>query len=54
MTVSLAVVGAGNRGSTSAGYAQRHPQRARVVAVAEPRPGHRTSGLPVLGRPLLP
>jgi predicted dehydrogenase len=41
MTVTLAVVGAGNRGSTYAGYALRHPERARVVAVADPRPAHR-------------
>ncbi|MCW3819227.1 Gfo/Idh/MocA family oxidoreductase [Micromonospora sp. DR5-3] len=41
MTVSLAIVGAGNRGGTYAGYAERFPERARVVAVAEPRAGHR-------------
>ncbi|SCL21877.1 Oxidoreductase family, C-terminal alpha/beta domain [Micromonospora pallida] len=43
MTVTLAVVGAGSRGSTYAGYALRHPERARVVAVAEPRTAHRAA-----------
>ncbi|SCL45147.1 Oxidoreductase family, NAD-binding Rossmann fold [Micromonospora citrea] len=43
MTVTLAVVGAGNRGSTYAGFALRHPERARVVAVADPRPAHRAA-----------
>ncbi|SCG52647.1 Oxidoreductase family, C-terminal alpha/beta domain [Micromonospora echinaurantiaca] len=42
MTVSLAIVGAGNRGSTYAGYALRSPDRARVVAVADPRDAHRS------------
>jgi predicted dehydrogenase len=35
--VTLAVVGAGNRGTEHAGWALTHPDRARVVAVAEPR-----------------
>jgi predicted dehydrogenase len=35
--VTLAVVGAGNRGSAHAGWALTHPDRARVTAVAEPR-----------------
>ncbi|MGH3663479.1 MAG: Gfo/Idh/MocA family protein [Micromonosporaceae bacterium] len=35
--VTLAVVGAGDRGFDYAGWALRHPDRARVVAVAEPR-----------------
>lgn len=35
--VSLIVVGAGNRGVTYANYALHHPDRLRVVAVAEPR-----------------
>lgn len=43
MTVTLAVVGAGNRGSTYAGYALRHPEQARIVAVADPRPAHRAA-----------
>ncbi|MBO4207194.1 Gfo/Idh/MocA family protein [Micromonospora echinofusca] len=41
MTVSLAIVGAGSRGTTYAGYAARFPDRARVVAVADPRADHR-------------
>jgi predicted dehydrogenase len=35
--VTLAVVGAGNRGTEHAGWALAHPERAKVVAVAEPR-----------------
>jgi predicted dehydrogenase len=35
--VSLAVVGAGNRGTSHGGWALAHPDRARVVAVCEPR-----------------
>ena len=34
---TVAVVGAGSRGRTFAGYAETHPDRARVVAVADPR-----------------
>jgi predicted dehydrogenase len=37
MTVSLLVVGAGDRGSKYAHWVSGHPDRARVVAVAEPR-----------------
>jgi predicted dehydrogenase len=39
--VTLLIVGAGSRGSTYADWALRHPDRARVVAVAEPRASHR-------------
>jgi predicted dehydrogenase len=39
--VTLAVVGAGNRGSAHGGWTLSHPDRARVVAVAEPRAARR-------------
>jgi predicted dehydrogenase len=39
--VSLLIVGAGSRGATFADWATRHPQDARVVAVAEPRDAYR-------------
>ncbi|NWF95661.1 MAG: Gfo/Idh/MocA family oxidoreductase [Candidatus Thorarchaeota archaeon] len=39
--VTMAVVGAGDRGSTYAKYALLHPDRAKVVAVAEPNPHRR-------------
>ncbi|HEY0637557.1 MAG TPA: hypothetical protein VGD67_07905, partial [Pseudonocardiaceae bacterium] len=35
--VDLAIMGAGARGRTFAGFAERHPPLARVVAVADPR-----------------
>jgi predicted dehydrogenase len=35
--VTIVVVGAGQRGTGYARWALRHPDRARVVAVAEPR-----------------
>jgi predicted dehydrogenase len=35
--VELLIAGAGSRGAMFAGWAARHPDRARVVAVAEPR-----------------
>jgi predicted dehydrogenase len=41
MTVSLLIVGAGSRGSTFADWVRRHPEEARVVAVAEPRAVYR-------------
>ena len=55
MTVSLAIVGAGTRGSTYAGYAEQFPDRARVVAVADPRNEYRDAladrhGVPAAGR----
>ncbi|HEY3651603.1 MAG TPA: Gfo/Idh/MocA family oxidoreductase, partial [Streptosporangiaceae bacterium] len=39
--VSLIVVGAGQRGTGYARWARRHPERAAVVAVAEPSPARR-------------
>lgn len=39
--VTVAVLGTGSRGSVYAGFAERHPERARVVAVADPRTGRR-------------
>lgn len=39
--VSLVIAGAGSRGTTYAGYALAHPEKARVVAVAEPRAAYR-------------
>src|SRR5947208_3049850 len=39
--VELLIVGAGSRGTTYAGYAKKHPERARVVGVAEPREFYR-------------
>lgn len=37
LPVRVAVLGTGSRGSVYAGYAERYPERARVVAVADPR-----------------
>jgi len=39
--VTLAIIGAGSRGSGYARYATEHPDLARVVAVAEPRDAYR-------------
>lgn len=39
--VTLAIIGAGGRGSGYARFAAEHPERARVVAVAEPRAAYR-------------
>lgn len=39
--VKLIVAGAGDRGATYAGYAGRHPDQVRIVAVAEPRSARR-------------
>ena len=44
--VTLAVVGAGDRGQTYAEYARQWPRRARVVAVAEPSEAWTRSGVP--------
>ena len=41
--VKLIIVGAGNRGRVYADYALRHPDKARVVAVAEPRSEYRAA-----------
>ncbi|MEU0561869.1 Gfo/Idh/MocA family oxidoreductase [Dactylosporangium sp. NPDC006015] len=47
--VTVALVGAGNRGQTYARWVADHPQRARLVAVADPRPHQR--GLVVADNP---
>ncbi len=39
--VTIAVIGAGSRGSGYARYAAEHPDQARIVAVAEPRDAYR-------------
>ena len=39
--LEILVAGAGSRGATYADWAARHPDRARVVAVAEPRDAYR-------------
>ncbi|MCL2552563.1 MAG: Gfo/Idh/MocA family oxidoreductase [Actinomycetia bacterium] len=41
--VRIALVGAGNRGLTYAAWIRDHPERARLVAVADPRPEARAS-----------
>ncbi|MGW4735466.1 Gfo/Idh/MocA family protein [Streptomyces shenzhenensis] len=41
--VRIALVGAGNRGLTYAGWIHEHPDRARLVAVADPDPGARAA-----------
>src|SRR4051794_16165002 len=38
---TIAVVGAGGRGSTYASWVAAHPDRARIVAVADPNPTRR-------------
>ena len=53
--VTLAVLGTGSRGWAYAAYAERWPERARVVAVADPRTGRREEfadrfGVPAAGR----
>ncbi|MEV0569961.1 Gfo/Idh/MocA family oxidoreductase [Dactylosporangium sp. NPDC050588] len=47
--VTVALVGAGNRGQTYARWVADHPERARLVAVADPRPHQR--GLVVADNP---
>ncbi|MFF9403411.1 MULTISPECIES: Gfo/Idh/MocA family protein [unclassified Streptomyces] len=41
--VRVALVGAGNRGLTYAEWIKAHPERARLVAVADPRPAARAA-----------
>ncbi|MFF8716960.1 Gfo/Idh/MocA family protein [Streptomyces sp. NPDC015184] len=41
--VRVALVGAGNRGLTYAAWIKAHPERARLVAVADPRPAARAA-----------
>lgn len=41
MTIDYALLGAGNRGTKYATWVAEHPDRARVVAVADPDPGAR-------------
>ncbi|MFB7918921.1 Gfo/Idh/MocA family protein [Streptomyces sp. NPDC056061] len=41
--VRVALVGAGNRGLTYAAWIKAHPERARLVAVADPRPEARAA-----------
>ena len=36
--ITAVVMGAGSRGEIYAGYALRHPEELKIVAVAEPRP----------------
>ncbi|MFF3632513.1 Gfo/Idh/MocA family protein, partial [Streptomyces sp. NPDC002164] len=46
--VRVALVGAGNRGLTYAEWIKAHPERAELVAVADPRPAARAAaGAPV-------
>lgn len=40
--VDIVIVGAGDRGRTYAAYALEHPERARIIGVAEPREYYRT------------
>jgi len=47
--VTLAVLGTGSRGHTFSSFAQRYPDRARVVAVADPRTDRRDALADQLG-----
>src|ERR1700716_4155043 len=49
--VTLAVLGAGARGTTFSGFAEQFPDRARVVAVADPRADRRDALAGRLGVP---
>jgi predicted dehydrogenase len=49
--VTLAVLGAGARGTTFSGFAEQFPDRARVVAVADPRADRRDTLAGRLGVP---
>jgi predicted dehydrogenase len=50
--VTLAVVGTGSRGCTYSAFAERYPERARVVAVADPRVERRDALADRLGVPV--
>src|SRR3981081_277835 len=52
--VTLAVLGAGARGTTFSGFAEQFPDRARVVAVADPRADRRDALAGRLGGPAGP
>lgn len=39
--VTVIVIGAGSRGSTYAGYIEKHPEEAKIIGVAEPRDFYR-------------
>ena len=39
--ISAVILGAGNRGSTYASYAQEHPDQLQIIAVADPKPDRR-------------
>ena len=47
--VTIALAGAGSRGCTFASFAQQHPDRARIVAVADPRTDRRDALADQLG-----
>ena len=47
--VTIALAGTGSRGSTFASFAQQYPDRARIVAVADPRTGRREALADQLG-----
>jgi predicted dehydrogenase len=49
--VSIAIIGAGSRGAGYATYAAQHPDQARIVGVAEPRPFYRQQLVDTYGIP---